>query len=67
MRKAIADTTICKGCHLCVGQCPMGAISVPGTLNSKGYEIIAVDEETCVGCGACYEMCPDNVFKIVEM
>lgn len=66
MRKAIVDGTVCRGCLLCVDQCPKQAISPSGQLNSAGYEYIQVDEEKCVGCGNCYEMCPSSVFKIVE-
>lgn len=66
MKKASADVTLCKGCRLCVGQCPKGAIIPLKDINKKGYEIIAIDEEKCIGCGTCYRVCPDYVFSVTE-
>ena len=63
---AYADTILCKGCRLCVGACPKGAIEPLTELNKKGYEIIRIDEEKCIGCGQCYTICPDYVFTIKE-
>ena len=62
--KATADTSLCKGCRLCVGVCPGKAIEPLTEINKKGYEIIRIDEETCIGCGQCYKICPDYVFTI---
>lgn len=64
--KAYADISLCKGCRLCVGACPKGAIEPLTELNKKGYEIIRIDEEKCIGCGQCYTICPDYVFTIKE-
>ncbi len=65
-KKAITDTSLCKGCRLCVGACPKQAIEPLTELNKKGYEIIRVNEDLCIGCGMCYTMCPDYVFTIVK-
>lgn len=62
--KAKADTSLCKGCRLCVGACPKDAITPLTELNSKGYETIHIEEEKCIGCGHCYTICPDYVFTI---
>lgn len=64
LAKAKADTDLCKGCRLCVGQCPTSAIVPLDTVNKKGYEIIRIDEEKCIGCGMCYKICPDYIFTI---
>lgn len=66
MKKAIADVGLCKGCRLCVAQCPKGAILPLEEVNKKGYKIISIDEEKCIGCGFCYTTCPDYVYSIVE-
>ena len=63
-RKAAADTSLCKGCRLCVTACPTGAILPLEKLNKKGYEIISINEVKCIGCGQCYIMCPDYVFTV---
>lgn len=67
MKKAVANISLCKGCRLCVPACPKQAILPLKTLNKKGYEIIKVDQETCIGCGICYKICPDYVFEIHEI
>lgn len=45
----------CKGCSICVKQCPFGAVSLEGKL--------AVIGPSCTGCGVCVEKCP---FKAIE-
>ena len=49
--KASADVSLCKGCRLCVGACPVQAIEPLEEINKKGYEIIRIHEDTCIGCG----------------
>lgn len=66
-KKAITNVELCKGCRLCVGACPVGAIEALMSVNKNGYEIIRVDQETCIGCGNCYTICPDYVFSIEEI
>lgn len=62
--KSKADVAYCKGCHLCIGNCPVQAIIPLTEVNKKGYEVIRVDEGKCIGCGGCYKICPDYVFTI---
>ena len=64
MAKSRANTELCKGCRLCVKNCPTKAIIPLTTVNKKGYEVIAVDEDLCIGCGICYKVCPDYVFTV---
>ena len=45
----------CKGCSICVKNCPFEAI----TMENK----IAVIGAACTGCGVCVEKCP---FKAIE-
>ncbi|MEG1758351.1 MAG: 4Fe-4S binding protein [Oscillospiraceae bacterium] len=63
-RLAHADVSLCKGCRLCVGVCPVKAIIPLTEINNKGYPIIKIDTEKCIGCGNCYRMCPDYVFEV---
>ena len=41
----------CKGCTLCVRQCPVGAIS--GSVKNPHV----IDQTKCIKCGACMEKC----------
>lgn len=66
MAVAKTNTNLCKGCRLCVGVCPKGAIEATTEVNKKGYDVIRVNEDLCIGCGMCYKMCPDYVFTIEQ-
>lgn len=47
----------CRGCGLCVRQCPVQAVS--GTLRQKHV----IDQTKCIKCGTCLEACP---FKAIS-
>lgn len=66
MNKVLTDIERCKGCYLCIANCPKGAISLSGTVNAKGYEYVLVDDDKCIACGSCYQMCSDFVFEIMQ-
>ena len=66
MGKIELNTRRCKGCFLCVGVCPVKALSPSGKLGEKGYETVQVDESKCIQCGSCYRICPDYVFDISD-
>ncbi len=66
MGKAKVNIELCKGCFICVVNCPKKAISIQEKVNKNGYQTTMVDEALCIGCGACYKVCPDYVFEIRE-
>lgn len=47
----------CRGCGLCVRQCPVQAVS--GMLRQKHV----IDQTRCIKCGTCLEVCP---FKAIS-
>ncbi len=51
------DEEICKGCGVCLKDCPTSAIS--GEKKSPHR----IDERVCVQCGVCYEECPFDAVK----
>lgn len=48
----------CKGCGICVKNCPFGAI----TMENK----VAVIGPSCTGCGVCVEKCPFHAIEKTE-
>ncbi len=50
----------CRGCGLCLENCPAGAIS-GGT---KAAHVI--DQSACIKCGACAAACPDKFSAVVK-
>lgn len=48
----------CKGCSICVKNCPFNAISMENKL--------AVISPACTGCGACVDKCPFNAIEKTE-
>ncbi|HHW95041.1 MAG TPA: 4Fe-4S dicluster domain-containing protein [Mogibacterium sp.] len=64
MQKVNTDVERCKGCYLCIANCPKEAIKKSGKVNLKGYEYIIVDNDKCISCGSCYQVCPDYVFEV---
>ena len=65
-KKAQINLEKCKGCDLCIGVCPTGAVHKSGTSNKKGYNYVEINLDMCNGCGACYIICPDCCFMIIE-
>lgn len=48
----------CRGCSICVKQCPFEAITMEGKL--------AVIGPSCTGCGVCVEKCPFQAIEKTE-
>ncbi len=50
---------LCKGCTICMKQCPVNAIA------GRGGLIHVIDQEACISCGTCMEVCPfDSIVKL---
>jgi electron transfer flavoprotein alpha subunit len=43
----------CMGCQLCLGECPVNAITMENG-------VAKIDAEKCIGCGKCVDVCPAN-------
>ena len=50
----------CKGCGICVTECPVDALEMSDTMNERGYFMPReLDMAKCRRCGMCMLMCPD--------
>lgn len=52
IRKMYIDDN-CVGCGLCVGSCPVEAISL---IENKAV----INKEICIECGSCIDLCPSK-------
>lgn len=50
------DDSICIGCGLCEGECPVGAIAPSG-------DVYAINADECLDCGACAGSCPQEAIS----
>ncbi len=51
------DAEACKGCGLCIKDCPTDAIT------GEKKEPHRIDTDACVSCGVCYEECPFDAVR----
>ena len=57
----------CKGCEICVVNCPTQTIRLAKEVNSKGYNYAwAATPENCIGCANCAMVCPDGVITVYK-
>ena len=63
----VVDTERCKGCNVCVSNCPTDAISLHLDVNSKGYHFCFLsDIDKCIGCAGYAITCPDGCITVYK-
>ena len=69
MRGAIVvDVERCKGCQVCMVNCPHGTIGMAADVNGKGYHFAYMENpESCTGCTNCAVVCPDGVITVYRV
>ena len=66
--KIIIDADRCKGCLLCIDECPKTEIKLGGTINKFGYNIVEFKNSGgCNACTLCAIVCPDAAIEVVEI
>lgn len=59
------DRDACKGCHLCIDQCPEEVLSVSEKRSAKGYLMpVAESLDDCIACMLCEMICPDLAITV---
>lgn len=54
----------CKGCELCVSECPQGSLEMSKNINKKGYHYAVLVEDNCTGCTNCALVCPEAIITV---
>jgi 2-oxoglutarate ferredoxin oxidoreductase subunit delta len=64
----VADRERCKGCGVCMVNCPTKVIGLTKEVNSKGYPMAYMaNPEQCTGCTNCATVCPDSVITVYRV
>ena len=61
------DTVKCKGCGVCVENCPTKSIQLAKMVNGKGYHYAEMVGDACIGCSNCAIVCPDSVITVYRV
>ena len=48
---------MCVGCGICVGDCPVGAITL------KDNRKAVINDDKCIRCGRCHDVCPQEAVR----
>ncbi|OGW84636.1 MAG: hypothetical protein A2987_02560 [Omnitrophica bacterium RIFCSPLOWO2_01_FULL_45_10] len=64
MPKIKIDKVRCKGCYLCIVNCPNGLIKIANGLNIKGVKPAVFSGGKCTGCTMCAVICPECIIEV---
>jgi 2-oxoglutarate ferredoxin oxidoreductase subunit delta len=63
--RVVVDEVICKGCSLCVENCPQKVLALaPIRINAKGYHPAEQVKENCTACAICAAVCPEAAITV---
>ncbi len=64
----VIDTEKCKGCGVCMANCPTDTIGLAKEVNAKGYNYaFMANPDNCTGCTSCATVCPDAVITVYRV
>ncbi len=59
------NDTFCKGCELCVPECPQLVLALDmERITPKGYHPAHLIAEGCTGCAVCAVVCPEAAITV---
>ncbi|MDR2520357.1 MAG: 4Fe-4S dicluster domain-containing protein [Bacteroidales bacterium OttesenSCG-928-I14] len=62
------DIERCKGCGLCILECPLKILVLDRKINTKSYEYVQITKPNeCIGCANCGYVCPDNCITVYKI
>nr|MDK2850570.1 2-oxoglutarate ferredoxin oxidoreductase subunit delta [Candidatus Cloacimonadota bacterium] len=65
MARTTVDPKFCKGCGLCIEDCPKKILRFSENINDKGYHYAeCFAQEECIACKICYITCPDVAITV---
>jgi 2-oxoglutarate ferredoxin oxidoreductase subunit delta len=65
--KVYIDETICKGCGICMYNCPKNVLRFSSVQNRRGITPATVYRiEDCIGCKLCEIGCPDFAIYVIK-
>ena len=61
MSHIVIDKERCKGCYLCVNECPKKLLKPGESVNELGVRTVEFNDpgHECLGCAMCARRCPD--------
>ena len=59
------DPHLCKGCGLCIEDCPEDVLAFHSKFNTKGYHYAYYLGDGCTGCLTCFYSCPEP--EVIEV
>ncbi len=54
----------CKGCELCVEECPQDSLKMSDHINTQGYHYALLVQDNCTGCTNCALVCPEAIITV---
>jgi len=64
MAKIKINKARCKGCYLCIANCPNGLIKVAEERGAKGVKPVVFKGGKCTGCAMCAIVCPECIIEV---
>lgn len=65
MARIEVDEELCKGCGICVAQCPPGVLELSERISIRGYHPATLAKPAgCTGCAICGKFCPDLAIEV---